>query len=533
LRNLMLDFFYLKYHKIRLGPLDGLSLVYSFNSQREERVNQGGNGNPRAAVNHEYERMRVHGVQAHADKLIGARQTLLFGGEYYQERLKSPSFAFDPVNGVSSPRRPRVPDNARYRSGGLFVQDVFDVAPGRLRLIGNLRYGAASYRVSAEDSPLVNGRRLWPDESLNVSDVTFRAGLVLTAAPGLNFMANFSEGFRAPQLTDLDTLGLTGSGFEVPASEITGLGATIGSTADRNAVSTGRPVVRVKSETSHNYEVGLRFYKSRIDTDFAFFVNDVNSSIAKQALILPAGSVGRTLGDQVVTAQAPGGAVFVTAATNPVLVRANFGDARIFGFEHTFELRLSPAWSTESVFTYLRAQDRKSRLPPNIEGGTPAPEAYLKIRYSPSRRRLWLEPYIHAAHRQDRLSSLDLEDRRTGAVRSRASIRNFFFGGALARGLVGFGADGVGGTSDDILLATGETLAQIQNRVLGPGVDSAPLYRSVPGYIAFSLRGGFRMGERHSFLFDFENIGDRNYRGISWGLDAPGRSFSVRYTTTF
>jgi hypothetical protein len=32
---------------------------------------------------------------------------------------------------------------------------------------------------------------------------------------------------------------------------------------------------------------------------------------------------------------------------------------------------------------------------------------------------------------------------------------------------------------------------------------------------------------------DFENLGDRNYRGISWGLDAPGRSVFFRFTTHF
>jgi hypothetical protein len=34
------------------------------------------------------------------------------------------------------------------------------------------------------------------------------------------------------------------------------------------------------------------------------------------------------------------------------------------------------------------------------------------------RRASWIEPYLYAARRQTRLSSLDLEDRRTGAMRS-------------------------------------------------------------------------------------------------------------------
>jgi hypothetical protein len=42
-----------------------------------------------------------------------------------------------------------------------------------------------------------------------------------------------------------------------------------------------------------------------------------------------------------------------------------------------------------------------------------------------------------------------------------------------------------------------------------------------------------RFGARHEVLVDFENVGDRNYRGISWGLDAPGRGAFVRYRLAF
>jgi hypothetical protein len=34
-------------------------------------------------------------------------------------------------------------------------------------------------------------------------------------------------------------------------------------------------------------------------------------------------------------------------------------------------------------------------------------------------------------------------------------------------------------------------------------------------------------------LFDFENLTDESYRGISWGMDAPGRGIYVRYSLSF
>jgi hemoglobin/transferrin/lactoferrin receptor protein len=73
---------------------------------------------------------------------------------------------------------------------------------------------------------------------------------------------------------------------------------------------------------------------------------------------------------------------------------------------------------------------------------------------------------------------------------------------------------------------------QVQDRVLGPGVNSSQLVTAIPGYAVFGIRFGFRLGP-HTVLVDAENLGDENYRGISWGMDAPGRGISVRYRVRF
>jgi hemoglobin/transferrin/lactoferrin receptor protein len=302
---------------------------------------------------------------------------------------------------------------------------------------------------------------------------------------------------------------------------VAGLGATLGTSAAQGALSTGLPVTQVAPEKSLAYDVGLAYRGSRLRARVGAFLNDVDDNLVKLSLILPPGAVGRALNDQVITSQAPGGAVFVPASTAPVLVRANFDDARIYGVEGDVEARAGSRVTITSVFTYMYAKDKRTGLPPNIEGGTPAPDAWLKLRYQAPKGRFWIEPYLHAAAEQDRLSTLDLEDRRTGATRSRGAIAAFFVNGASARGLV----------RDGVLLATGETLAQVQNRVLG-NADSAPLYASVPGYAVVGVRGGARLG-RHELLVDFDNIGDKNYRGVSWGIDAPGRGVYVRYAARF
>jgi outer membrane receptor protein involved in Fe transport len=531
LRNLMMDLASVRLERRALGWIDHATIGYSFNTQREERVNQGGNGNPRASINHEYERTTVHGLQGSLVKQAGPH-ALTLGGDYYRERVDAPSFGFNPVTEVSSTRRGRVPDEARFNSGGVFLQDVWD-ATSDLDVVASLRWNAATYDARAADSPLVNGAPLWPDDHLSVNRVTFRGGLAWSPTAALTLAAMVSSGFRAPHITDLGTLGLTGSGFEVSSDAVEGMGATVGTTAGAGAVSSGQPVEQQKPERSLGYEGSVRWHTSRFDTDLVVFVNDVDDNITKQTLILPQGAVGTTLGDQVITSQNENGAVFVPVVNNPVLVRANFDDARSWGIEHTAALRLASSWRVSSVFTYLSARDKRTDLPPNIEGGTPAPEAWLNVRYEPSGKGYWVEPYTRLVGRNDDLSTLDLEDRRTGALRSRSSIASFFNNGARARGLVDPGPDGAVNTPDDFLVVTGETLSQVQDRVLGVGVDSAPMVTEIPGYALFGVRAGIRFGGRHQVLVDLENIGDKSYRGVSWGLDGPGRGLYVRYNLTF
>ena len=531
LNDMSLDLFSARLERAAVGPFDHMSLSYSLNSQREERVNQGGNGSSTATIGHEPERTTVHGFQTTFTKQFSPRHTFSLGGDLYLEELTSEAFNVNPVTGAESVRRPRVPDHASFTQGGIYAQSAYDVMPDRVRLTGAARWGGASYRAKAEDAPLSGGAPLWPDDELDVSDFTFRASAVITPDDAWNFMVSASRGFRAPHMTDLGTLGLTGSGFEVSAPDVEGLNGTVGTTADTSAVSTGRAVEQVGPETSMQYEGAVRYRHKNFRSDFTMFVNNVHDNIQKQALILPQGAIGISLGGTPIVAQNANGAVFVAATTVPVLVRANFDNAKIWGIEHTAELRMGSI-SARSAFTYLRARDVDTDLPPNIEGGTPAPQLWLFARWTRPGNRWWVEPYAIFGWEQTHLSTLDLGDRRTGAGRSRNNIRAFFLNGATNRGWVSAGGDGAFGTADDVLTATGETLAQIQDRVLGVGVNSGPLFPSIPGYGTFGVRTGFRLGG-HELLVDFENLNDENYRGLSWGVDAPGRGVSFRYIARF
>lgn len=530
LRNLMLDFGYLRYQKQDLPWFDHGAFTLSYNSQREERVNQGGQGNPLGAITRDRERTTTWGFNFNLHKQISAHSFLL-GADIYRDKVTAPSFGFDPVTLVDTPVRPRVPNGSEFLLYGFFAQDSWEAISRRLRLIGALRYNVASYRAEAADAPVVGGVPLFPDDSLRVGDWSGRAGAVLTLVEGANLSFNYSRGFRAPNITALGSVGLVGVGFQVAASALSGRDAFIGTTADATAVSSGIPVSPLLSEYTNGYDAAFNLRLGRLHASLGGFFMDYSNTIARQTLILPQGAVGTTLGSEVIIQQDPSGAVFVAASSSPVLVQVNFGESRVRGLETELKFAFNSAWSTIANYTYVYAEDENGN-PPNTESGTLPPQSLnLKVRFAPATR-YWVEAYSTLAGRQDRLSSLGLNDRRTGATRTRAQIQNFFRRGATVRGLVGPGPDGVFGNANDILLATGETLAQVENRVLG-SANSAPLHTYLPGYGLFGVRAGVRLSEQQSLILDFENIGDKNYRNATWGLPGPGRSLALRYSIGF
>lgn len=543
LRNLISDVFYARLIKQDLGPFDTGSFTYSYGGQREERINQGGNGNPAGAITNQRERTNVFGFNFYVDKQLGDRNTLLMGADVYHDKIEAPAFTTDPVSHSVVNSRPRIPNGATYLAYGFFVQDVFNAIPNRLHLSGALRYSVADYNARSADSPLVGGKPLFPDDSEHFGAFSGRIGAVLNVGHGFDIAAKYARGFRAPNTTDLGIVGLVGTGFEVNSQTAAGLGGFIGTSAGTDAVSTGIPVTSLRPEIGDDFDLSLRYTSKRFAAEFTGFTLKLSDVYLDQTLILPAGAVGKLLGSEPITYQDPRGWVSVGTAPNvpgpPVLVRVNYDAARLNGLEFNSQARFNDKFSAKANATYIRAYSLINGLPPNIEGGVPNPAVNLSFRYQP-RSRFYVEAYSTLTGRQRRLSSLDLNDRRTGAARSRGAIQNFFRRGACVRGLTTGACNVAGG----ILIPTGETLAQVQNRLLPIGAtingvrvvdanSNVPMFTAVPGYGLVGVRGAIRIDENSEIAFDFENIGDKQYRGISWGIDGAGRGVTLRYRYNF
>jgi hemoglobin/transferrin/lactoferrin receptor protein len=105
LNDLSLDLFTARFEALDAAGFDHASLTYSRNSQHEERVNQGGNGNPAATIGREPETTLVHGVQFNAARRLSSRASVHTGGDVYFEALESIATNVNPTT-------------VRYRHGG-------------------------------------------------------------------------------------------------------------------------------------------------------------------------------------------------------------------------------------------------------------------------------------------------------------------------------------------------------------------------------------------------------------------------------
>jgi outer membrane cobalamin receptor len=306
-------------------------------------------------------------------------------------------------------------------------------------------------------------------------------------------------------------------GYEIPAAEAAG--ALLGDSAGEGALPTGRSVRALRAESLWNAETGVSWAGRRVSGRAQFFHADLLDPIVRRTLLFPAAQVPASLAGLPVTAITPTAGQMaqnvrtVATAADPRSVKAfvNDGHARYYGVESRAHVELHRHWIAEASYSFLAGRDlypnrNIRRLPPQ--------NGFAAIRYLPRSRRAWVELSVQAQGAQRRLSGGDLDDERIGASRSRRDIADFFLGSRMSPYV----------SADGRFLPTGETLLQIQNRVL-PGVADATrvaLYGATAGWAAVNVRGAAPLAPRLDLNFALENLADRNYRHHGSGIDAAG-----------
>lgn len=533
-----LDFAYARWEKLALGPLDSLAATVSWNRQGDGTVRQG--LRPADTVTTDRSRVDVWGTSLQATTHVARSQVMVFGGEFYREEILASRTEFSPGGGYGPPVRPLYPNGSQYRTAAVYGQDTAEWWGGRLRGMAGVRGTFVGFDTFARKN-VVAGRDLGvADSSQTFRDATFQSSLAARLHSRLSLFGAVGRGFRAPNVNDLGAVGLNDLGYEVPSADGVAAGALLATSAGEGALSQGRPLRSLGPERLWNYEAGLKLHGGGFYARAQFFRAELYDPVVRRTLLFPAGAAPAQLGALAVVplaqteAQRAQGVVAVATAFDPRAVKSfvNDGRARYEGVESLLEWQVASGWSARAGYSFIAGRDLNPnrnirRLPPQ--------QGYAAVRRA--RGRWWAEASLLAAGAQERLSGGDLDDERIGASRRRRDIADFFAGGRAAPWI----AAGPGGNR---FLPTGETLLEIQNRVLPLGemrngvriaddTTRVPLFLSTAAWARVDLQGGFSLRDDLDLQFGALNLLDRNYRLHGSGIDAQGFNLYLGFSWRF
>ena len=502
-----LDFGLVRYQRTGVAGFDTVSGTFSVNRQSDGRFEQ---TRPTTVLDQQRSVTHALGYQLEGGRQIGARHRLTAGTEVYDESITASREQVNGLTSVVTRQRPDIPNGTAYTNLGVFAQDVVDLIPNRVSVRGGVRYGRFKFSSVADSTLGV------PDESVLMSALTFQAGAVVSVNKHVNATLSVNRGFRAANSADLGSIGLSGGGgFSITPSMAASLGGLVGSTGSTDAVSTGLAIPAIQPEVMYSYEPGIRVSAGRFSGAFTAFDLEYLDFIQRRAIVFPFNAVGMTIAGYQIARQDAAGLAYIAQDIRPIGTSVNADRARILGFEANGDVKLARQWTATAYYAMtngrlLATHENMRRMSPPIGGA--------RLRWSTGRA--WIEGTLNFAQTQTRLNSGDLTDARIGATRTRTSIANYFNGTATDLGLV----------KNGILLSTGETVAQVQTRLLGTAA-SGVLFSDGPGFAAVGARAGLPVGSRLDLIVIGENLTDKNYRLYGSGVDSPGINveLKVRY----
>ena len=297
------------------------------------------------------------------------------------------------------------------------------------------------------------------------------------------------------------------------------LGGYVGTSSGPTAVNTGEPVGPLGPEVVYEYEASLRYGSGPLTASVTVFDLELRDAIRRRTLVFTESIVGQVVSGHEVIFQDAEGRAYVAADPRPMFTRVNVSRARILGFEADATVRLAAGWTARAFFSMANGRELDS---PAYLRRMPPPLGQLSVRWQPPAGRFWAAAVARVAGTQSRLSPGDLGDPRIGGARTAGAIAAYFNRGAADLGLV----------QDGVLVETGETLDEVQDRLLGDA-RVAYLFTSTPGFLVLGLRGGWQPARAVGVDVALDNLTDRNYRIHGSGVNGAGINAVIRTRIVF
>ncbi|MBM4165557.1 MAG: TonB-dependent receptor [Ignavibacteria bacterium] len=203
----------------------------------------------------EADSVRTLGINAYGFIPWGVN-TFSAGFELYGDKIFSSRFD-KKDNGTIEKKNGKYPNDSRYSSLGIFVQDEISVSENFLLNLGT-RYSRNTVKVDYQELKfdIINSPLIFDNVHKSYSDVTWSAEGLYKVHTDVNLFATVSRGFRSPNIDDIAANGEWAGGTDIPNPSL-------------------------NPEKVIQYETGMKYVNEHISATVSYFVGKYNDLIQR------------------------------------------------------------------------------------------------------------------------------------------------------------------------------------------------------------------------------------------------------------
>ena len=322
------------------------------------------------------------GLSLQLTSLLGYRQKLTYGGEFYRDTVGSEGISTDLDTGEKKTSAwGTFPDDSRFWDMNAYVQDEISILDNlEATLAGRYTRFSTQADLSLKDPAF--------GEFKSSGDaLTGSLGLVYGVTKNLNLVFNVGQAFRAPSLNDTTAVEVTNEGIDAPSPDL-------------------------GSERSTGIDVGFKTRFRNLSGSVTYYYTIVDGLVTR--VPVEEAYAGKEIPKLYRDLQD-------AYPDTDVFVKDNISEANIQGVELDLfaSIPYVPGVSAYGNLTYTHGYDVDGDQPIRREqplGGI------LGLRWDEAEGRFWGEFYSRFADRQDRLSSGDIRDPRIPGTTTDTSV---------------------------------------------------------------------------------------------------------------
>jgi hemoglobin/transferrin/lactoferrin receptor protein len=316
----------------------------------------------------------IMGLSLQLDSLLGNRQKITYGGEFYHDQLNSQSTTTDSkTNKVTTEAWGAYPDGAMFWDMNAYVQDEF-------KILNNLEAVLAGMYTRFQAQADLSLRDKSFGMFKNSGDaVTGNLGLVFGIIEGLNLTFTAGQAFRAPSLSDTTAVKISNQAISAPNPDL-------------------------KPEHSSGIDVGIKTRSKYFSGTINYYFNRIKDSLTSMKVQEAfAGKDMPKLYQDLVNANKEATVTIAYNSDEPTDIQ---------GVEIAVNKAICPVFPAISAYgnvTITRVEDLAENQPMQREMPI---NGILGIKWDENKGIFWAETYSRFALKQDRLSKSDRTDPR-------------------------------------------------------------------------------------------------------------------------